>query len=267
VLDERLRHLASDNPDLVFHTVIFSDHGLGGGESLENTWPGVEGALQSAGYQVTEKLEEAGDVAIVSFGLLSSFVAYTIPDEAEAAAKVMVSTEGVDLCVTRGNDGWHVQNANGSATLRRREDEGQLYWSYQPRDSDPLSYSPVIAQLRERAGDSTAEFFPDAWWFEASKHLTYPDALYRLAHGFELAENSASVLCSISPGYMFGARTTEYMAVPTVGALRWTHGTLHRNASLGFLMTDIPGWDLPDAVRYNQALEFIARKAGSDDSD
>ncbi|MDX1489634.1 MAG: hypothetical protein R3268_15610, partial [Acidiferrobacterales bacterium] len=110
-------------------------------------------------------------------------------------------------------------------------------------------------------GRAGQQWFTDSLWFEASKNHFYPDALYRIAEAFELVENPASILCSNSPGYMFGSLVTEYASLPTVGPLQWTHGALYQDASLGFLMTDVPDWPLRDRVRFDQALAPLARLA------
>jgi hypothetical protein len=258
-MDQRLQQFSRDHPKLKFHTVIFSDHGMAGGTFLRNTWPQVEEAVEVAGFEVTESQNGPKDVVIISFGLLTSFVAYTSPGQEQRVAEIFAAVPGVDLCVIEQAGGWRVLSARGDAMIRVQSYGSERRWSYEPVGGDPLDYAPVIRQLRQRAQESNQTLFPDAWWFEASKDRTYPDALYRLGYSFQLASNPASILCSISPGYMFGARKTEYITLPTVGRLKWSHGALHREASLGFLMTDIPNWELPDAVRFNAALEFIAR--------
>jgi hypothetical protein len=81
-----------------------------------------------------------------------------------------------------------------------------------------------------------------------------------LAGAFVTVDNPASVVCSLAPGHMYGARATEHTAHWTKGALRWTHGALGRAASLGFLMTDRARGPGPPALRYDRALDaaFLA---------
>ena len=165
---------------------------------------------------------------------------------------------GVDLCVITDQKGWKVISGRGNALIRRQTRQGETFWSYLPVTGDPLTYTPIVKKLRHRADDSREKWFPVQWWSQATKDAFYPDALYRLARSFDLVLNPASMVCSISPGYMFGALKTEYIAIPTIGRLRWTHGALHRDTSPGFLMTDIPGWNAPDKVRFNQALAPLA---------
>ncbi|MFQ5938313.1 MAG: hypothetical protein ACE5LB_18070, partial [Acidiferrobacterales bacterium] len=178
--------------------------------------------------------------------------------EAEVASSV-ASVPGVDLCVVPHAPGWKIISARGDALVGRRHGPTEELWSYQMLTGDPLGYEPIVSRLRERVGNDTDNWFQDSWWFEATKHNFYPDALYRLAESFALVENPASIICSNSPGFMFGSLFTEYMAIPTIGPLRWTHGALDRDTSLGFLMTDIPQWPVTDAVRFDRALEPLVR--------
>ncbi len=258
-LDRKLMRLHTDHPDMPFYTLIFSDHGMAGGEPLKNTWPDIKAVIASAGFNIADRLHGEHDVAFVAFGLLTSFEAYTWPGKEEQVATIVSSVPGVDLCVTRGHNGWKVTSARGDAGIKHRSIDGRREWSYRPLSGDPLAYRPVVERLRKRTGDPHANWFPDEWWFEATKDHFYPDALYRLAHSFDVVKNPASVVCSISPGYMYGSLLTEYAAIPTIGRLRWTHGALHRDATLGFMMSDLPGWKPPSAVRFNQALAPLAR--------
>ncbi|MEE9597185.1 MAG: hypothetical protein V3V96_10460, partial [Acidiferrobacterales bacterium] len=219
-----------------------------------NTWPQARDALTKAGFRVARSLRNDNDVVIVKFGLLSSFVLYTKKDIEAKIASVLVSVPGVDLCVLPHDQGWQVASARGDALIQRKQGPAGELWSYQISSGDPLDYSSIVVGLKERAADETKTWFPDEWWFDASKDHFYPDALYRLAEGFALVENPASILCSNSPGYMFGSQVTEWTAIPTIGRLKWTHGALYRDATFGFLMSDIPDWPVVDAVRFDRAL-------------
>jgi hypothetical protein len=258
-LDKMLVDFKRDHPELEMRTILFSDHGMAGGPELINTWPAVQQAVESGGFHVSEELENDTDVAIISFGLLSSFEAYTQPANAETVARLAASVPGIDLCVVPRDDGVLIVSTLGDATIRRRLEAGETLWSYQPINGDPLHYVPLVADLRQRAGATDTSWFPDSWWFEATKHHQFPDALHRLMRAFDLMANPASLACSVSPGHMFGARLTEYVAALTIGGLRWTHGALHRAASLGFILSDVPGWPTTDTMRFDRALAFLTR--------
>lgn len=253
-LDQGLAELRERMLGEPFRTVIVSDHGMAGGEPLNNTWPQARDALTKAGFRVARSLRNDNDVVIVKFGLLSSFVLYTKKDIETKVASVLVPVPGVDLCVLPHDQGWQVASARGDALIQRKQGPAGELWSYQILSGDPLDYSSMVVGFKERAADETKTWFPDEWWFDASKDHFYPDALYRLAEGFALVENPASMLCSNSPGYMFGSLFTERVAIPTVGSLKWTHGALYRDATFGFLMSDIPDWPVVDVVRFDRAL-------------
>lgn len=253
-LDQGLAELRERMLGEPFRTVIVSDHGMAGGEPLNNTWPQARDALTKAGFRVARSLRNDNDVVIVKFGLLSSFVLYTKKDIETKVASVLVLVPGVDLCVLPHDHGWQVASARGDALIQRKQGPAGELWSYQILSGDPLDYSSMVVVFKERAADETKTWFPDEWWFDASKDHFYPDALYRLAEGFALVENPASMLCSNSPGYMFGSLFTERVAIPTVGSLKWTHGALYRDATFGFLMSDIPDWPVVDVVRFDRAL-------------
>ncbi len=258
-LDDALRAFRAKYPDHSFQTVLVSDHGMAGGRPLKNTWPKIEVMLAKAGLRVRSALERASDVTIVKFGLLSGFVAYTWPGKEAEIASLLVSVPGVDLCIVQQGSAWRVLSARGDALVRRRGAASETSWSYRPLGGDALGYQTVVATLQKQHGRPGQQWFADSAWFEASKNHFYPDALYRIAGAFELVENPASILCSNSPGYMFGSLVTEYASLPTVGALQWTHGALYRDASLGFLMTDVPDWPLRDRLRFDRALAPLAR--------
>jgi len=253
-LDKRLIEFKAAHPEMPFYTIMISDHGMEGGEPLVNVWPDVESRLTEAGFNVTEELDDKQDAALIAFGLLNSFVAYTWPGDEQKIASLATSVTGVDICVTRDTKGWRVHSSRGDALISKRQKAGEDYWSYSKINGDPLNYQDAIAAMRKRIGKSEEIWFSDKMWFEFTKNHFYPDAVYRLANSLDLPSNPTSVSCSISQGYMFGALKTEYIAIPTIGRLRWTHGALHKGASLGFMMSDLPDWSAPDYVRYNQAL-------------
>lgn len=261
-LDAELQALRRAHPRPRFHTVIFSDHGMAGGEPLTNVWPQVRAALEQSGFRTSEKIGGPGEVVIVAYGLLTSFVAHTAPGDATRVARAMSGVRGVDLCAAPRDDAWIITSAGGDARVQRDIRAGRVWWSYRMVSGDPLGYRGVVAALERRAGGQASGWFPDDWWFDATKREVYPDALYRIARAFDLVENPASVICSVSPGFMFGALYTEYVARATVGSLRWTHGALHRDASLGVLVTDLPDFPKHDAVRFNEALAPLARMMG-----
>ncbi len=253
-LDEKLRELRASEAR-PFRLVLLSDHGNAGGEPLENVRKAVYRALKDAGFYRRKHLSGGRDVVFVPFGLVSAFVAFTEEGREADVAEVAGTVEGVQVCVAPQDGGWRVTSPGGSARMyRRRTPDGGEFFSYEPVTGDPLELAAVAEALAGHAGPSPRDFFPDASWLEATRERFYPDPLYRIARGFDLVENPASVICATAPGYMFGPISTELASRLTVGPLRYTHGALDREPTLGFLMSDVEGWEASGPVRFNQAL-------------
>lgn len=239
-----------------FKVIVLSDHGIDGGDPLTNVLPGIVRGLESAGLQRTRRLRGSEDVVITPYGLVSSFEAYAHPATVPRLGELLASVEGVGLCVFRSESGLRVVSDRASARVLH---EGES-WAYLPDRGDPLGYSKVIERLGPGSKPGAAEaWHSDRVWFEATKNERYPDALSRIAGGFELVENPASVICSVAPGYMFGNRKTERAARLTGGRLRWTHGALDWEASTGFLLTDVEASLPHDGVRLSEALLPLLR--------
>lgn len=250
-----LARFRKEHPGRRFHTVILSDHGMAGdGKPLKNTWVDVRRAIRKAGFRFRQTQKQPRDVVMIPYGLLSSFVIYGHSKKSKELAQAVVQVPGIDLCVTNGKASWKVYNARGQARIDRRHRKGRYEWRYQAHDADPLSYLSVIKRLQRLVPSAKANWFTDDLWLQESRHHHHPDALYRISRAFSLVKNPASVVCSVAPGHMFGALTTEYVARMTIGRLRWTHGALDRQSSLGFILHDLPNGPRGDVVRFNQAL-------------
>ncbi|MFV2059513.1 MAG: hypothetical protein ACC653_02445 [Gammaproteobacteria bacterium] len=261
-LDQKLKNFKLLHPDMPFYTVLISDHGMAGGAALENILPMVSQSLENSGFIIRDDIKADEDVSLISFGLLTSFVIYSKDKPKQEIAKLVSNVIGVDLCATTDQGSWRVMNRNGYAVIHHKREQQKSFWRYEIKTADPLHYESVLQKLLLSSTDNNNQqgWFSDQQWFGASKNEYYPDALYRIANGSNLVTNPASVVCSVATGFMFGSLFTEYVAIPTVGPLKWTHGALLRDASLGFLMSDLPGWVAPDMIRYNKALKFLANK-------
>jgi hypothetical protein len=242
-----------------FHTVLLSDHGVGGGELLDNVARAIRRTLRTAGLRPGERLRGDRDIVLVPFGLLSGFVVITPPGREAEVARLVAAVEGVELCATPAarpepdaDESWLVAGGSGDATISRRERGGVVEWRYRldgaDPPADPLGY-----------GDLAGVWLGDAEWYRQVSDRRLPDALHRIDRGFELTLNSASLLCSVSAGFMYGAISTDLTSRITVGRLSYTHGGLERDDSLGFFMTDHPalhprGPAPSGAVRFDRAL-------------
>lgn len=249
-LDEALKELRSSSPR-PFHVVLLSDHGMAGSTPLINVRRPVKRALKRAGFHLGKHLRRESDVVFTPYGLVSSFVLATQPGHEVEVAVAISAVEGVDLCAAAvEDDHWRIESERGRASIRRRSVAGEERWSYEASSGDPLRLSEVLDSL----GAKNGAWLTDEQWLDATLEVYFPDPLYRIARGFDLVENPASVICSVGEGYMYGAAVTSIASRLSVGPLRWTHGALHRQASLGFLMSDVPGWEPPKAARFNRAL-------------
>jgi hypothetical protein len=252
-LETMLREVRQEHPDRPFDVVILSDHGVEGGEPLINIRLPVIKALNKAGYRYERKLKRPDDVVLTPYGLVSNLEAYTRDETTPQVTAVLAQVPGIDLCVFETPDGWVIEGKDGKAVFRRHDAPGGKCWAYEPLNGDPLHYLPSIDAFSQRTG-KTIECLPDEAWFDASTDCEYPDAFFRLEQAFALVENPASVACSLRPGYMYGARMTDYGSKIASGPLRWTHGALRREATLGFLMSDRADWNPPRVARFNTAL-------------
>lgn len=252
-LDAMLRDARARRPDRPFETIIFSDHGVAGGDPLENVTPAVKQALKKASFRPRKKLKGPRDVVLTPFGLVSNFEAYSHDEDKTEVAAILVSIEGVDLCAYRETDGWQVVGPQGSAHVEQRVSEAGVHWRYRLTGTDPLGYAAVMEELSSGSPE-LAGWVKDEELFAATREEHFPDALYRIAGAFELVSNPASVVCSLGAEYMYGSRQTDLLAKLGKGRLRWTHGSLNRAATVGFLISDAEGWDPPPACRYDTCL-------------
>ena len=204
-------------------------------------------ALRGHGYRSTKKLGKDRSVVFVPFGLLSSFIAYTRPGEEEDVVAAITAAEGVDLCAYRQGEGWRIGSRRGAATLRYRASPPA--WAYEWTDGDPLSLDDDLAGRFAKG-----EWIPDDELFTSLRSHHYPDPFHRIARAFDLVANPASIACSVEAGYMYGSKLTATSSRLSVGRLKWTHGSLGREASLGFLMTDSRDWKADGPVRFDQVL-------------
>ena len=253
-LDSILRVARSKSLERPFEVVMFSDHGIAGGEPLINTFKPLKKAIKQAGFRAAKKINGPKDVVFTPFGLVSSFEVYLNEEVEQSVAGVLVQSEGVDLCAYRDADLIWIVDRDGKAAVDHRITEAGMEWRYTPQDSDPLQYGPLIERLQASKTPSSEGWVTDSDLFEASTEVDYPDAFYRIRSAFEMVLNPASIVCSLEPGFMFGAPRTAALAKFGKGKLRWTHGALMRAPSIGFLMSDSASWERPGAARFDRGL-------------
>jgi hypothetical protein len=249
-LDRLLAETRRRRAERPFITVLFSDHGIAGdGGPLVNVHEQAAEALRAAGLEPGDRLQGGRGAVLTPYGLVSSLEIYVGEGRERDAAVAVAAGDGVALCAWRSGDGWMVTAETGEATVERRGGGTTGGWRYLPSRGDPLGLVPVTERLADHDG-----WVSDAALFTVTVRGEYPDPLRRLAQAFALVENPASVVCSVAAGHMYGAKRTEMLARVAKGPLRWTHGALTSDASLGFLLSDAPGWSPPAAVRASDAL-------------
>lgn len=251
-LDRGLAAARREHPDLDFRVTLLSDHGMSGGTPLVNVAKPVRRSLGRQGYRVRKKLKRPRDVALTPYGLVSSFEVYGAEGGELELARSLVTVEGVELCVAVDGAGWRVVGDDGEARIDRQRTGQQAIWTYRPLSGDPIDYERVRVALEDERGSAAG--YDSAAWLAATADHYYPDALSRIAGGFELVDNSASVICSVGPGHMFGARKTAAGSRISGQRVLYTHGALDRPSSEGFLMTECPSWRPAAALRFDQGL-------------
>lgn len=259
-IDEMLSELSADLEALrnrvgyELRIVLLSDHGLAGGPPLSNVLPDVEERLEAGGWRLGKALRNRRDVVLTPYGLVSSFEVYSEPAEVAGLAGALAEIDGIELCVARGLDGWKVEGEGWTIDFERKVSESGLKWRWTVDGLADGGLPAVLASVGRGAG---TDWVGDEELLAATLGADYPDPLYRLVGAFEGVRNPASVICSLATTHMFGARATERIARFTKGRLRWTHGSLHREASLGFVMTNRSLRANPAGLRFDRALAHV----------
>ena len=258
-LDALLSERTDEHGRLPFRLVMLSDHGVAGGEVVENLWPEVRSTLAGAGYTIGESIESDDEVAIIRVGMVTAFEVYTAASRRHDVARRLAGIAGIQFCAARDGETVQVYGPRGTGEIRRRvEGSGGAHFAYTSTGVDPLGLETTAARLRGASSDAASVIFPDARWFEATWESENPDALYRLHRSFDAVENPASLLCSAERGYAFGATGLAWVSWLAHGDFRWTHGALTRTGSVGFILSNDANWRPGPAVRFNEALRFLS---------
>ena len=176
---------------------------MDGGRGLANTRAAVERALREAGFRLRPSIAGDGDVVIVPFGLVSSFVVYTAAGREDDAARAMTRAKGVDLCVTRTADGFRVEAERGSALIHRHPTDPPR-WRYEWSGEDPLWLSPELhADFADGGSHGRRRVVR-----RAPSTISIPIRSIASRRASSQVENPASVVCSVARGYMYGAKIT-----------------------------------------------------------
>lgn len=215
--------------------VLLSDHGHN--EAYPGKRVDVSELLERLHYRLGNSLEGARDVVIPTSGIMNAFKIYNRPELTVQLAHDLLAMEGVDLITyQRGEvrDEVVVINPSGESALIRKK--GELF-SYTPLKGDPLSYNPLLEQLRAEGKVDSDNFAAKEVWFERTVNHYYPVALERIIRGHqETVMNPAPILVSLKNGYEHVDPLTKNASqIVTTGG---THGGLDTLSSTGILMSN-----------------------------
>lgn len=240
--------------------VLFSDHGFyyirKPNAVSKNT---LTQKLRRLGLTFSNNLKHPGHVVSIQWGNISGANFYAEPAYVPEIAGIMARLDGVDLVsypldrqirIISYRDG-HGESAEISC------DTGRSRCRYHPISGDPLHYAGVLDKLRRAGRLDRNGFASSKDWFEETKDIEYPDALYRLHDAFfTLVQNPASILMSTKRDYEYGNVITRVGAW-LHGGLKGTHGGLFQESSDAVLMTTDAERRFPAALRYDQVMSEI----------
>ena len=240
--------------------VLFSDHGF-----YYITKPnavskvGLTQKLRRLGLTFSNNLKHPGHVIAIEWGNISGANFYAESAYVPEISEIIARLDGVDLVTYPLEEkikilayrGDHGESAEISC------DSGRLRCRYHPLSGDPLRYAGVLDKLRRAGRLDRNGFASSKDWFEETKDLEYPDALYRLHDAFfTLAQTPASILMSTKRDYEYGDVLTRVGAW-LHGGLKGTHGGLFQESSDAVLMTTDAERRFPSALRYDQVMSEI----------
>ena len=227
--------------------LVFSDHGNNLAPSRAAP---LRQSLESAGFQVRNRLDGPLAVVIPRFGLVSFAAVFARRAVVPQLARVLAATAGVDAVAYSHRGLLRVQNRNGEAVIEA--DRKGTRFLYRAERGDPLRLLPVWEKLRKQHKLDAAGFARERELFAATIAGPFPDALFRLfesglLEGKGFVENRADLLVSLADGYYNGSGLFERLV-----DFQSTHGGLGRGSTMGFAMaTDAP---FSRALRYNELL-------------
>jgi len=240
--------------------VLFSDHGFHYVRKPNAVSKNdIVHRLRRMGLTYSNNLKKTGHVVAIEWGNISGANFYADLAYVPKIAQILAETRGISVVAYpwegtirvlsyRHPTGEYAEVACDGERRRCR---------YKALSGDPLHYAAAVDHLRAGGRIDRNGFASSEDWFEETKDIEFPDALYRLHHAFEgLVKNQASILVSTEPDYEYGDVLTRIGAW-LHGGLKGTHGGLFQEASDAFAMTTDPRIQLPQALRYDQVMEKL----------
>jgi hypothetical protein len=239
--------------------VLLSDHGNTSGKV--RAVKGLRGAVKGAGLNLAKRLEEPGDVVLVTYGLVGYTVLYSDPANAETIATATRAVEGVALSAWRSGDGEvTVLTEDGRAVVRWRSTSDGRRFAYEPREGDPLALREILGSMTTDGLVGSDGYADEDDWFERTVLAEYPDGAIRLADALSgrWVETPATVILAMKPGYASGVSSVKVGSWFMGGRLEGTHGGLDLESSTAFLLDSDPTRRGGHAVRADRVLAELS---------
>ena len=199
--------------------------------------------VKQAGFNPTDRLRGLRDVVIDQGGLVNFVGLHTKqPDE---LAMRMAAGEDVQFVAHLQGDHLQLADAHGTAIIRHRE--GRFH--YEVVTSDVLGYAPLRERMATLADDEG--FIAEADWLRLTLESEYPHGPPRLWESFHgLVVHPPDVMVVLQPEACAGVGAFAHFIT-----MKSTHGSLHRNSSLSFVMTTTQ--PLPEVVLSREILPLL----------
>jgi hypothetical protein len=248
-VDLALREVFLDSPEPL-RIAVLSDHGNNYVPSRR--LPLDEFFKKFLGIKELDKqlgLKGRPSVILPAYGLVNFAVVYTEDGREEKLAEFLTSIEGVHFSLFSRNGAALIWGRKGKARIVKKPTADA--YKYEQEAGDPLELAPVVQALKQ-AGKLDAEgYATDKDWYEATKEHKYIDAIHRLYEAAtDLVENRASLIVDIEDGYYYGAKFFDAFC-----KLKGTHGSLKRESTLGFVMTNYK--TLPPYLRSSEMADVL----------
>jgi hypothetical protein len=222
--DLRAKVRAQTGRDLLVDVV--SDHGS---TMMRNRIVPVEATLAACGFTRRDGMQGPDDVAFMLPGLVASAAIHANPARADAVARCLAGTEGIDLVtVARPDDVVGVLTGAGEAEVRLVPGDVENY-GYRVLRGDPLDL------IDGDAPSGTERIFDEPDAFARTLLADRPDVLRRVWRAFHgEVGHPATILLSLADGFEVGNPKLRAMT-KLRGGHRGTHGSLTRRASTGVI--------------------------------
>ncbi|MCA0377432.1 MAG: alkaline phosphatase family protein [Gemmatimonadetes bacterium] len=216
--------------------VLLSDHGHN--RAAEATFLPVADALRAHGFRSARALDGPDDVAFSVDGVTTGFGVFCQPGSVARLVAALVGVTGIDVVTWRvAADTFGVATNGGEARIVvRHATSGVPGYRADVVRGDPIGLTAALAALRSARQLDTDGFATADAWLRATVDADYPGAVPRIVHGHtDATRNPAPVLVSVDDRYRVGLGLVSI--TNRLRPLGGTHGSLHRNSSLGVVMS------------------------------